>query len=192
MAIEVKKRLYTIDDIADLPTRVGNRDVSYELHDGELIEMSPANDLHSWLAARLARIMGNFAEERGLGYAFVEGGYYPEGDRHNLYGPDVAFVRRERLSFPLRGTFSGFMPDLAVEVKSPSNTRREMREKAAFYLSNGAKLVWIVLPSDETAEVWRLGAGGELERDVIGQNGKLDGEDVLPGFALELRRLFTP
>ncbi len=192
MPVEVKKRLYTIDDIANLPTRVGNRDVSYELHDGELIEMSPANELHSWLAAELARLIGNYARERNLGYAFVEGGYYPEGDRHNLYGPDVAFVRRERLSFPLRQTFSGFMPDLAVEIKSPSNTRREMRDKAAFYLANGAKLVWIVLPGDETAEIWRLGADGALSSENIASDGQLDGEDVLPSFTLDLRRLFTP
>lgn len=192
MPVEVKKRLYTIDDLADLPNRVGNRDVSYELHDGELIEMSPASDMHSWLAAELTRLLGNYGREHKLGYAFVEGGYYPEGDRHNLYGPDVAFVRRERLSFPLRGTFSGFMPDLAVEVKSPSNTRREMRDKAAFYLTNGAKLVWIVLPSDETAEVWRLSADGAFSSEIIASDGALDGEDVLPGFSLELRRLFTP
>lgn len=192
MPVEFKKRLYTIDDVLELQRMDGGRDRKYELRDGELIDMPPSNNLHAWLAAELTRLLGNYGRERNLGYAFVEGGYYPEGDRHNLYGPDVAFVSRERLSFPLRQTFTAYMPDLAVEIMSPSNTRREMRDKAAFYLSNGAKLVWILMPSDENAEVWRRGADGELESEIIGKHGKLDGEDVLPGFSLELRQLFTP
>ena len=73
--MEVKKRLYTVDDVLDLQGWDGTRDRKYELIDGELIEMSPANLLHAWLASRLDRKMGNFAEERELGYSFVEGGF---------------------------------------------------------------------------------------------------------------------
>ncbi len=82
------------------------------------------------------------------------------------------------------------MPDLAVEIQSPSNTLAELRRKAAVYLEHGTEIVWLVLPARLGVEVWRAGADGEPESEFLGQDGSLSGERVLPGFRLELRRLF--
>jgi len=83
------------------------------------------------------------------------------------------------------------MPDIAVEVMSPTNTFAELRRKAATYLQHGTQLVWIIIPARQSAEVHRLGADGDIEREVIGPDGTLSGEDALPGFSLNLASLFT-
>ena len=82
------------------------------------------------------------------------------------------------------------MPDLAVEIQSPSNTLAELRRKAAVYLANGTELVWLVLPARAAVEVWRMGPDGEAAREFVARDGSLTGEPVLPGFTLDLQKLF--
>ena len=82
------------------------------------------------------------------------------------------------------------MPDLAVEVKSPSNSYPELRRKARIYLSNGTSLVWIIDPMKRSAEVWRVDEDGGFESETVTIQGVLRGEGVLPGFELPLRTLF--
>ena len=82
------------------------------------------------------------------------------------------------------------MPDLAVEVLSPSSTLPELRRKAKVYLRYGTALVWLVNPDDKTVEVWRS-EDEKTTSETVGQNGALDGEPVLPGFRLELGALFS-
>ena len=188
--MEVQKRLYTVDDVCELQGWDGTRDRKYELIDGELIEMSPANSLHAWLASELSAQLRNFASSGNLGYTFVEVGVFPAPDRSTLLAPDVAFFSAERLLPPFPQTFAGFMPDLAVEIASPSNTITELRQKAATYLRHGSRLVWLVLPDQEGVEICRLGDDEQLTFEFVGPDGSLSGEDVLPGFELEIRRLF--
>lgn len=76
-------------------------------------------------------------------------------------------------------------PDLAVEVLSPSALASEVRTKVREYLAAGARLVWIVDPESRTASVHRPdGTGREL-----GEDGTLDGEDLLPGPRIPLAEL---
>ena len=82
------------------------------------------------------------------------------------------------------------MPDLAVEIMSPSNTMRRIREKAQIYLTNGTTIVWIVLPAETSVEVCRLTQAGEIKREVFGPDNTLTAADVLPGFALAPRQIF--
>ncbi len=188
--MEVEKRLYTVDDVWEMQRQPGRRDRHFELFSGELIEMSPANLLHAWLASKISRQLDKYSEEHDLGATFVEGGFYPPNDRHTLLAPDVAFVSNERLPRPFPQTFVGLMPDLAVEIMSPSNTVTELREKAAIYLQNGSRLVWIVQPEREGVDVCRSLEGGQINVAFVSVEGSLAGEDVLPGFELELRKLF--
>ena len=92
----------------------------------------------------------------------------------NAATPARSIVKRGDASFP---------PDLAVEVLSPDDRPREVRDKVADWLSAGTLLVWVVDPIKETARVYRAD-GSESE---IGADGALDGETVLPGFVCELR-----
>ena len=187
----VEQRVYDVDTFWRFVCQPENVDRYFELMNGEVIEMSPPGWEHGTLAGEIYHAFRLFDPERRFGSPSVDTGFYPADDRRTVLSPDVAFTRIERA--PAR-TFTGwapFMPDIAVEVKSPSNTLAELRRKAAIYLRQGTQLVWIVMPKTKRVEVCRLEEGGEIQTDVIGAEGALSGEGVLPGFRLELSALFV-
>ncbi len=103
--------------------------------------------------------------------------------------PDVSFVSWDRLpnrELPAE-PIASLVPNLAVEVLSVSNTRREMEGKRRDYFQGGAQLVWEIYPQTRTARVY-----SSLDQfQEIGAEGALDGGVVLPGFALPLSQLFA-
>ena len=102
--------------------------------------------------------------------------------------PDVAF--HSWTHFPNRllppGAFVDQAPDLAVEILSPSNTEREMARKRSEYFAGGCRLVWQVYPPTHRLRVYTSpDAFVELSED-----DSLEGDPVLPGFRLSVRRWF--
>ena len=188
--MELRQRLYDIDELWELYCQPGNDHMRYELIDGVLIEMSGPGGRHGKLAVRLGRYLDIFAEENDLGIVTVESGYHPPGDRHTLLLPDLAFIGLEKAPEPFPERFVPVMPDLAVEIQSPSNTMTELRNRAKLYFQLGTTLVWIVMPAAQCVEVHRAQTIGVPQYDTLRLGDTLNGEDVLPGFALELNRLF--
>ena len=78
-------------------------------------------------------------------------------------------------------------PDLAIEIVSPSNRSRDLLDKVHQFLDAGSRLVWVVNPIRKTVTVYRSRANVT----VLGIEDTLDGDDVLPGFAVPLSRLFA-
>ena len=186
----IKEKLYTIDDVWELSHRPENADRDCYLIDGELYwTMAPGGE-HGHLAFEIAYHLRLFLEKRDLGKGTVETGYYPPGSRHTLLAPDVAFISKTRAPQPFPKKYVPLMPDLAVEVKSPTDSLQEVRRKAAVYLANGTSLVWIVLPAEKGVDVCRASADSGLNIRFVGRDGNLSGEEVLPGFTLELTALF--
>ncbi len=186
----IQERLYTVDDVWELEHRPENEGKRFYLIDGELFFTMSPGILHGRLATKLGRYLDEFAEEHCLGYVVVESGFHPAGERHTLLLPDVAFFRMGKLPDPDTERFGPAMPDLAIEVRSPGDTLDELRRKAAVYLANGTTLVWIVSPAEKGVEVCRAGADAGLDIEFVGADGSLSGEDVLPGFELDLKLLF--
>ena len=187
----VQQRIYDVDAFWRFVRLPENADKRFELINGDVIEMAPPAEEHGFIAAEIFHRVRLFDPQRKLGNPSVDAGFYSLDDRHTLLGPDFAFRCTERPAAPFNKKWTPVMPDLAVEVKSPSNTLAELRQKAAIYLSHGSQLVWIINPGSKCAEVCRLSAQGDMERETVGADGSLSGEDVLPGFSLELALLFT-
>ena len=176
-----------MDDVWRLEQSPRHPTEKYYLIDGELhVKMSP-NQRHSEAASLLAHYLLSFVLPRGLGRVTVECGYHPPGDRSCVMLPDVAFEGLPRGAQPSRSTYAPYMPDLAVEIISPTQSWAKTRRKARRYLRHGAALVWLIDPASETAEIWRRGSD---ERETIDADGELSGGDVLPGFRLPLRQIF--
>jgi Uma2 family endonuclease len=156
-----------------------------ELVNGTLVE-KPMGFYESLLAAALIRILGTFVEARNLGV--VSAGDGPMRLRVGVVRlPDVAFVSRERFEgkLPLE-PIPSIAPDLAVEVLSESNTRKEIEDKIDEYFAAGTRLVWISDPIKRSATAYR--APDQPEHIDLG--GILRGADVLPEFELPLAELF--
>jgi Uma2 family endonuclease len=103
--------------------------------------------------------------------------------------PDVRLISWERLpgdEVPNQG-ISRIVPNLAVEVLSPSNTKAEMARKLRDYFAAGVELAWVIDPKTQTAKSYT-----SPDKFVsIGKAGGLDGGSVLPGFRLPLKQLFA-
>jgi len=157
-----------------------------ELVDGILVEKTMGY-YESYIAATLIRLLGNFVVEHDLGV--VAGA---DGMMRLAPGlvriPDVSFVAWEKLPghrLP-RQAIPDLIPDLAVEVLSEGNTPREMARKLDEYFLLGVRLVWLVNPMTETAEVYTA----RHQSTVLEKTATLDGGALLPGFTLPLSTLF--
>ena len=186
----IQQKLYTVDDVWELSHRPENENKYYYLIDGELFWDMPPGGEHGDLAAELIYRLRSFTEGQDFGKFTVETGYHPPGKRHTVLAPDVAFISKARAPQPFPKKFVPLMPDLAVEILSPTDSLQAVRRKAATYLANGASLVWIVLPAEQGVDVCRASEGAGLNIQFVGRDGSLSGEDVLPGYELELKLLF--
>ena len=77
-------------------------------------------------------------------------------------------------------------PDLVVEVASPSDSRREVHDKAHMWLSHGVRLVWVVHPETRMVDVHRP----DHAVTTLGDHDSLEGMDVLPGFTCDVSAVF--
>ncbi len=182
-------KLMTADELLALPTHVNGSDHRYELIRGELKTMSPTKPLHGVICGRLTVKLGSFVEEHELGEVFgAETGFLVETEPDTVLGADAAFVSRERLAtVETLEKFFSFAPDLAVEVLSPGNTVQEIDEKIALYFAAGSRAVWVFNPKRRTVAVY----ASPLDVHIYSEQETLDGGDLLPGFMLDLSKLFA-
>ena len=185
-----QEQLIDIDAVTELMRQPEFADKRFYLIDGEIIEMSPVQRVHSRLASMIDFFLRGYVMSKDLGEVHVEHGFRPPGDRNTMLAPDVAFISHARLSGQPADGFITVMPDLAVEIASPNDSLAQLRRKARIYLDNGSRLVWIILPSQRGVDVCRSASGARLDIEFVGSDGALSGEEALPGFELELSRLF--
>jgi Uma2 family endonuclease len=181
MAVQVRM---TAEQLAEL---TDDRYKKSELVKGELIVMSPTGFEHGIVSARIAQILNDFVRARGLGYICgAETGFILQRNPDTVRAPDVAFVRKEKVS-TLPTSFAEFAPDLAVEIVSPADRSSEMEQKISEYLAAGTRLVWVVYPMTKTVYVY--GPGRAVQR--LSASETLSGEDVLPGFSITVSEFFV-
>ena len=158
-----------------------------ELFDGTLVE-KPMGFYESNLAMALAYFLHAYLIEHDLGFVSGESGMV-RVDPFQIRMPDVAFYSWRH--FPGRavpaGSILDVVPDLAVEILSPTNTKREMERKRREYFLGGCALVWEVDPPSKTVRVYTAPDESKLVRE----RGTLDGEPVLPGFKVGVREWFA-
>ena len=187
----IQEKLYTVDDLWAMESDPAFEDRYFYLIDGRLYEDEMPGRTHGRLALKIGRYLDEFAESHGLGEVTVECGYHPPGMRHTAMLPDVAYQRFVNLPDPPPDGYVPQMPDLAVEIQSPSDSLSKMRQKAQAYLNNGTSTVWPVLPQRRGVEVCRLGEDGAIQSEFKRQGDLLGGYDCMPGFELEVSKLFA-
>ncbi|HLQ37418.1 MAG TPA: Uma2 family endonuclease [Planctomycetota bacterium] len=176
--------LITAEEFALLPG-----DEPMDLVRGEVRRMSSPGARHGGIASQLCWLLTSHVIPRRLGRVFVnDTGFVLAHAPDTVRGPDVAFVRRDRLpmgTLPV-GHFQG-APDLAAEVLSPNDTVSVVQEKVRDYLLAGTRMVLVIDPELRTVTVSRT---VDATR-ILGEHDVLDGEDVVPGWRLQLSELFT-
>ena len=187
-----QERVYTVDDVWRLEQQPLSPTDKYYAIDGELLVKMAPTELHGDVATRLSAYLFLYVDEHSLGRVTGEVGFHPPGDRGTVLLPDVAFTSKSRTAHQARSSYVPYMPNLAVEIISPSQSLAQVQRKAAVYLRFGTDLVWLLDPVAKFAEIWRRNDDGEFQKEVVGGDGDLNGEDVVPGFRLQLTRIFSP
>ena len=158
-----------------------------ELVEGVLWPMSPTNWKHLRTVNRMTVPLSIHAERTKLGVVGGEDGFVFGRDPDTIFAPDIVFVRMDRLPPEDQEGFIHVVPDLAVEVISPSDTAERLDEKVQRYLAAGVRLVWVANPrlrtvtEDTPDRTARIFVEGET----------LSGGDVVPGFLLPVAEIFA-
>jgi Uma2 family endonuclease len=166
-----------------------NPDRSFELtRDGELEIMPPTGGESSNKESDLITDLNIWNRQSRLGKTFSSSGAFilPNGAERS---PDAAWVEQSRweaLTSEQRKKFPPLAPDFVIELRSETDSLTKLQQKMAEYLDNGVRLGWLLDPQQRQVEIYRLGRDVEILADPE----TLSGEDVLPGFSLDLRSIF--
>jgi Uma2 family endonuclease len=160
----------------------------YELVDGQIVE-KPVGARQSAIGGTLDQFLGAFARTNRLGRVIPEIVYRLDKAKDLQRRPDVSFVSDARWPFrrlpPDVGVWD-LIPDLAIEIISPSNSADEVQEKRLEYFQAGVRGVWVVYPKQREVHVFT----SPTTVNIITAEQELDGGDLLPGFRLPLATLF--
>jgi Uma2 family endonuclease len=168
----------------------------FELVEGEIVPMTPQVARSGIIAGELFLALATHVKSNGLGQVFIEVPFVTAVEANWVAGsrvPDVMFVRAERMaelsaadpeweSKPLI-----IVPDLAVEIVSPTDRLSDVSKKIAGYLQDGVRLVWLVEPDMQTVTIYTPGSK-QLTR--LSSEDILTGADLIPGFEMPVAKLF--
>jgi len=126
--------------------------VRYEWVDGELV-MTPAPDNpHQLVAGRLGYELHRLGDEPGHGLSLPQMTLRVSATRARI--PDLAFIGRAKLPLPAKGRDLPVVPDLVVEILSPSTAATDLRDKRDDYRAAGVPAYWIVDPDARSVTAW--------------------------------------
>ncbi len=168
---------------------IANRDVKLERSaTGELIIMAPTGSETGNRNLGIEAQLWFWNRQTKLGIAFNSstGFHLPNGaDR----SPDASWIKLERweaLTAEEKQGFAPICPDFVVELRSPSDNMKPLREKMQEYIENGAKLGWLIDRKNRKVEIYRQGHNVE----ILDNPNSLSGEEILPGFILDLAEVW--
>jgi len=163
-----------------------NPDIKFErTAKGELIVMPPTGGETGSRNSKLNQRLANWAEADGTGITFDSstGFKLPNGANRS---PDAAWIlltRWEALTPEQRRRFPPIAPDFVVELRSDTDSLAVTQAKMQEYIDNGVRLGWLLDPQTHLVEIYRQGQ----EQEVLPSPTSLSGEEVLPGFVLDLK-----
>jgi Uma2 family endonuclease len=157
---------------------------------GELIVMPPASGGSSARNLSVGAQLYFWAERNGTGMAFDSSGGFilPNGA---IRSPDASWVSQAQMAFISDEQLDKFLPlcpDFLIEILSPTDSLRQTAEKMEEYITNGAKLGWLINPRNKNVHVYRPG----LEVQILENPTSLSGDPELAGFVLNLEAVWEP
>ncbi len=186
MSIATTKRL-TADEFFELPEPPDGS--KQELVKGEVVTMPAPGFERGEVQGNVYFVIKTFLNANRIGRVVTESGVLTDRyeEESTIRGPDVSYYSKERVPLGRRIVkYSELAPDLCVEVVSPSNTKRGLREKIVEYFAAGVRMVWVVDPEDRSVVVLTQPEQGQ----TLYEPAELTGGDVLPGFSCRVAELF--
>jgi len=155
---------------------------------GQLIIISPAGGITGNLNFKLTTIFGEWMEKNSrLGYGFDSATGFRLPD-NSMRLPDVSFFKREKwdaLTLDEQEKFAPICPDFVIELCSKSDSLSQLKNKMRKWIENGSQLGWLIDPIEKKCNIYKPNADVQ---EIVGFDKKLNGEELLPGFELDLKR----
>lgn len=162
-----------------------NPEVKFERNaKGEILIMSPTGGETGNCNFEIGMEFGIWNRQHKLGVCFDSSTCFKLPNNANR-SPDVAWIKKDRwdaLTPEEKAKFSPIAPDFVLELISPSDSLPETQTKMQEYINNGVKLGWLINPKMRQVEIYRLGKPVE----ILAEPTELSGEDILPGFILNM------
>jgi Uma2 family endonuclease len=183
MLLTTEKR-YTKEDYERLP-----EGAPYQLIGGELIMSPSPTFFHQEIVANILEKLRPFVRKNGLGQLALSplDVHLTEED---IYQPDLIFIRKENLTRIEPHDRIHFVPDLAIEVLSPSTAYYDYSHKKKVYAERGVKEYWIVDPQDKTIEIMVNDNGMFRTEALLGESGTVE-STMFPGFRMNAEEVFA-
>jgi len=178
------KTLLTIEHLERLPE---TSDVSYELDQGELVEVSSATYLHNRIRDRLVqRLMNHLDAQKNPSEVVAEQLF--RLSENTVRAPDVALISPSQLPLlqPER-SIQPFSPALAIEIMSASDTIDEQARRIHQYLEAGTRAVWIFVTTMPEILIYSAIA----HPVILTAEDLLEDAALLPGFSARVEELFA-
>lgn len=155
---------------------------------GDLFIMSPTDSETGQRNFNLIGELGIWTKQDGTGVGFGSSGGFtlPNGA---VRSPDAAWIKRtkwEIIPAEKRKKFAPICPEFIVELRSENDNLSTLKEKMQEYIDNGAQLAWLIDRKQRQVFIYRPNCGIE----ELDNPQTLTGEDILPGFVLDLSEIW--
>lgn len=180
MSVVLPERKFTVSDYMSL-----SDDTRYELIEGDLIVVPRPVPKHQKIVYNIIFEIGYYVKQSRVGEV------YQEVDvvlGNNVVAPDIVFISQDRTNIIGEKNVQG-VPDMVIEVLSPSTSAYDKKKKSALYCRYGVKEYWLVDPEDKLVEIfylqeksWRWGGVFDSEDVLV--------SDLLPGLQLSVAKIF--
>jgi Uma2 family endonuclease len=155
---------------------------------GEILVMTPAGNRTGRKNTAIISALDKWAESDGRGYAFDSntGFTLPDG---SMRSPDAAWIssaRWDALTDRDKDRFSPICPDFIIELRSPTDSLSDLKQKMEQWIANGAQLAWLIDPIEQEVSVYRSG----VEIEVHHRPTSVQGSGIVVGFELVMARIW--
>ena len=178
----VSQQRLTLEDFLQLP----EEEPSLEFEEGRVTQKVSPKVQHSMVQVALSGFLNSFTRPRKLAIAFTELRTTYSG---RSYVPDISVYRWDRIPKTAQGKVASDFrapPDIAVEIVSPGQSTNALVRRCLWHVENGVGVALLIDPADESVLVFRPGS----RPSAVGGAGRIDIEDLLPGFPLTAQELF--
>lgn len=178
----------TAEEFYDWANRPENQGTRYELENGKVIEMPSPGVRHGTVGWLLSLIVGQYLFRRGAGHAASnDSGLIVRRNPDTVRGPDLMVFLDPHHYDNLEEKYTERVPQLVVEVRSPTDRQGKTLRRIEQYHKRGVPLVWLLDPEELTVTVYRP---NEFPK-VLDDTDELTGNGVLPDFSCRVADFFS-
>jgi hypothetical protein len=181
--LSISNKLYNVKEFEEFVNQSDNDGHLFELIHGAFVE-KVSNQERSIITTNIASAFKRYSHQNQVRHVETNTFHRIPTDEHNVRQPDISFYLRtvEPIS---KKEVRNFMPDLAVQIQSPSEKIKMLRERAGYLMVHGVYTVWLLYPSKHLIEVI---TPDEVEYLLI--EDTISGEPILPSFTMKVRDVF--